>query len=1200
VRSSVSLMRFLILGPLEVRGQQGEVALRGNKLRGLLAVLLLHANKPVSAERLALALWGQDAPDGATKTVQVHVSRLRRALGDTGLIATMPAGYCLRVCRDELDAARFERLVEDGRTALASGQPENAAALLREALLLWRGPALADLAGEPFAQAEIARLEEQHLAALEARVEADLAAGRHAELVGELRRLVAVDPTRERLVGQLMLALYRCGRQTDALEVYQDTRSALIADVGVEPGPQLRDLQDAILHHDTALEPGRESDLQPGHDAVGVSSLAGREDKPVVLPIPRSLHVPAGSAFVGRDTELECLREHWTQVQAGARSAVVISGEPGIGKTRLASELAHEVHQEGALVLYGRCDEGLAVPYQPFVEALGPYVRAAGLDRLRARLGHLISELGRMWPELTGLGEPVRGDPESERFALFEAVAALIDVTTHERRVLLVLDDLHWAASPTLLLLRHLTRSERQLGVLVLGTYRQTELDRDQPLAQLLADLHRDTSLERLSIGGLSEAAIAALVETVGHELDDQASELVHVLQTQTAGNPFFVRELLANLAESGKPFSSDVDGAQLEAPEALRHVIMQRVARLSERAERALRVAAAAGAVFSFPLLERVLGERSDVIDALDEAVAAGLLSEAGHGDYVFAHALVRQTIYGQLGSARRMRLHRQLGEALESLDAADASVEALAHHFTQAAGDGQGDKAASYALVAGRNATARLGYEEAAAHYERGLGALALSGQPHGERRCELLLALGEARWNTGDLDTARQTYEQAAELAERLGDFTRLARAALGFCGPHRSELEAALTRPVAGLLQRALAALNEDDSALRARLIGRLGAVLAHTGVEHGAPVLARDALQMARRVADKATLADVLASALWTTRGPDGLHDSLALAGELRHVADEVDDDTSRALAHLRLLDLLLELGDIDAVQREFEALQRLAGTRKERYFTWFLAVARAGHALLQGRLEHSQSLANQALAHRFEGHDETATRIFGVQMLFIRREQGRFEELLPALKNLAEQYPQKAAARCALALGYADLGQTAQAHQALEELARADFCDLPRDETWLVGLSALSSVAFLLGDATRAQMLYTLLLPYNDRCGVTGALLCVGSISRPLGLLATTLSRYEDAARHFDQALKMNTKIRSPLWTGHTQHAYARMLLQRNDPGDNHKALELLRQALATAEALGLTLLADETRSLQLTAAAPASPPALS
>jgi DNA-binding SARP family transcriptional activator len=269
-------MRFLILGPLEVRGEKGAVVVGGIKLRAALAVLLLHANEAVSAERLALALWGEEAPGGATKTVQVHIWRLRKALGDPDLIATTSAGYCLRVRPDELDAARFEGLVEDGRRALAGGQSEYAAAVLREALALWRGPALAELAFEPFAHSEIARLEEHRLAALEARIEADLGVGRNAELVGELRRLVAVNPTRERLAAQLMLALYRCGRQTDALEVYQDTRRVLVNEIGVEPGSRLRELQEAILRQDVALQAGGDLPALPTErDTATVAPVSG-------------------------------------------------------------------------------------------------------------------------------------------------------------------------------------------------------------------------------------------------------------------------------------------------------------------------------------------------------------------------------------------------------------------------------------------------------------------------------------------------------------------------------------------------------------------------------------------------------------------------------------------------------------------------------------------------------------------------------------------------------------------------------------------------------------------------------------------------------------------------------------------------------------------------------------------------------------
>src|SRR3954454_4461618 len=247
-------MEFGILGPLEVRADGRPVALSGARPRAVLAVLALHANRPVSAERLALALWGEDVPPGAVKTVQVYVARLRKALDDADVLITTPAGYVLRVAPGELDAERFERRVADGRQALAAGRGDDAAAELRAALELWRGPPLADLASTPFAPAEIARLEEQHLAAVEGRVDADLAAGRHAELVGELQQLITQQPWRERLHAQLMLALYRSGRQADALDAYRHARDVLIDQLGIEPGSELHDLQQAILAHDPVLD----------------------------------------------------------------------------------------------------------------------------------------------------------------------------------------------------------------------------------------------------------------------------------------------------------------------------------------------------------------------------------------------------------------------------------------------------------------------------------------------------------------------------------------------------------------------------------------------------------------------------------------------------------------------------------------------------------------------------------------------------------------------------------------------------------------------------------------------------------------------------------------------------------------------------------------------------------------------------------
>lgn len=322
-------MEFRILGPLEVSDEHGVVALGGIKPRAVLAVLLLHPNEPVSAERLALALWGDDAPASSVRTVQVHVSRLRKALGDAEVVTTTRAGYRLRVRPGELDAERFELLVEDGRRALAAGRPEHAAAALRAALGLWRGPALEDLAFEPFAQAEIARLEEQRLTALEARIEADLATGGHDELLGELQRLLADHPTRERLTAQLMLALYRCGRQAEALEAYRDARSALVAELGVEPGPELRGMHEAILRHDASLQ------LQPA-----------------IADLPRELDPATAPLLVGRAAELNRLQRHFERVWNGAGALVTIAGTRGMGKTRIAAELAGEAHRLGATVLY--------------------------------------------------------------------------------------------------------------------------------------------------------------------------------------------------------------------------------------------------------------------------------------------------------------------------------------------------------------------------------------------------------------------------------------------------------------------------------------------------------------------------------------------------------------------------------------------------------------------------------------------------------------------------------------------------------------------------------------------------------------------------------------------------------------------------------------------------------------------------------
>jgi DNA-binding SARP family transcriptional activator/tetratricopeptide (TPR) repeat protein len=1181
------MLSFRILGPIECYAGERRCELGGPRQLALLAMLLLHANRAVSADHLNDALWGEQRSQRAAKRLQMAITRLRKSLGGSGadaarepVLRTVSGGYLLTVRPGELDADVFQARVQDGRQALTEGDPARAGELLRNALDLWRGPVLAEVAYADFAQSAIRRLEELRLAALEARVDADLRLGRHVTLIGELDALVAEHRLRERLHGQRMLALYRCGRQAEALEAYHDARRVLIDEIGLEPGPALQHLHEAILHHEVSLERNWAGDA-PG----APPALARHRPR-----LPRALAAAAASPFVGRDQELARLQGAWAR---GAR-AVIVAGEAGIGKTRLAAELARTVDGDAALVLYGRCDEALAVPYQPFVQALRPPAEALGLERVRAELGRLAPELARLLPEFDALGEPLQADPETERFMLFEAVTALVAAVTRERRALLVLDDLHWAAQPTLLMLRHVIRSEQPHGALLLGTCRETEVAPDHPVVRLLADLQRDAGATSVRIGGLDEHAIGALLEaTAGHTLDERAADFARLLRSETGGNPFFIREVLAHLVEAGTIFragerwTTDLHSARLEVPEGLRHVIRARVGRLSAPAQRALALAAVAGPIFSLAVLERVPGEPAGLLDGLDEAIAAGLVAETGPGEYAFAHALVRQSIYEGHSSARRMRMHRRLGEAIEALPDADAHVEALAHHFAESAADGQAAKAAAYAVSAGRKASARLAYEDAAAHYEHGLKALELTATRDDARRGELLLALGDARWNSGQINKARQACRRAAELADDRGDVEQLAHAALTFAGPLRLEVTPAVTEPLIDLLERALHALGESESALRARVLARLSAALAYANPSKRVPHLARDALVMARRFGDKRAVAEVLAAMYVATRGPDNVAERAETAAELAHIAAELGDRRLGALARSWITTSLIERGDIDAATREVAALHHEAEAYGQRFPRFLAAIARASSAYLEGRLAAYEALTHEVLALGLEGEDESATHAVAAQMLFLRREQGQLGELVESIEDFADRYPQIPAWRYALAWTYAELGRPTDARRELDALGRNDFSDLPRDWVWLMSISIVSEVVVFLDDSSRAEVLYELLLPYADRILDIDVGFCLGSASRPLGLLSTTTGRFDAAARHFEHALALNAKLRSPLWVAHTQHDYARLLVRRDRPGDREHALTLLRAALATAGDLGLKALADKALRLK-------------
>jgi len=1174
-----AVLELGFLGPFEVRIDGGApVAVGGARQKALLAVLALHPNEVVSADRLIDELWGDNAPATAAHTIQVFVSRLRAALaGAAGRLITKSPGYMLELGAGDLDVFRCELLYDGGRSALATGDAAGAVELLREAETLWRGPPLADFTYERFAQAAVARLEELRMTCREELVDAELAVGQHAAVVPRLEALVREQPFRERPRGQLMLALYRCGRQADALDAFQQARRMFLDELGLEPSPALRGLEQAILHQDSSLDV---------RSAAPIPAERDRDASAPRLPLPWTLERTSRGAFVGREAELTRILEWWASAGEEPRQPALVIGEPGIGKTRLAGELARATHDQGALVFYGRCEENVTVPYQPFVEALRPYALALGMDGLEAELGPRALELARLWPELSSSAAPAHSDPEWAQAALFDATYALLESAGRGRRVLLVLDDLQWAAAGTVLLIRHLIGLVNPSRCSMVGTYRDGNLEERSPLGQLVASLHRAEGSMRLPLHGLDETAIAALVaSSLSHTDQERDQGIARALHTQTSGNPFFVRELLADIEESGSwPSQAPSSAGHIGVPERVRAVIFERIARLSDLARRSLNVAAVAGMTFPLPVVERVVGESNPVLDALDEATAAGLIADAGRGEYAFEHALVRQTLYDALVSARRIRFHRLIGEVLESLPQAPTMNDELAHHFAEAAADGQAPKAATYALAAGREAAARLGYEEASAHYRRGLDALQSYGSPSDETRPELILALADALWRTGEVDAAKHLCVEAAGLAGKAADAELLARAALGFAGPFLIELSEETARPAVELLSRALTELGPEETVLRASVMARLAACLAYGRPEARRPDLAQDALEMVRRIGDSDGLALVLAMYHHVTLGPDSLDQSLSASLELTRVASAIGDRQLELEARSWTLDHLIELGLADRAQRELEALRELAENVDDRFSKWLLTAVMGRDAQIRGRLDEFEALALEGLELGFESSNRSAGQIFGGQMVALRREQGRLAEVLEGAEMLTAQFPAIAGWRCALAYMYAALDREADARRELEVLAPDAFAAIPRDALWLSSLANLSDVVSWLDDTERAAELYAQLSPYATRNVVLFGILCLGSISRNLGVLATTMSRYDEAELHFKDALEAHANLGSRLWTAHTQYNQACLWLRRDDPGDRERALILLDEVLNSSQQRGFAALEARAR----------------
>jgi DNA-binding SARP family transcriptional activator len=1151
-------MDFRILGPIEAIEGNRPLALGGAKQRALLGMLLLHANEVVSSDRLIDELWAGDRREEAVRALQVAVSRLRKALrpdrvagAESGLVVTRAPGYELRTDPERLDVKRFEALASEGKRALVAGDARSARAKLDEALRLWRGPPLADLAYESFCQAEIARLEELRLAALEDRIAADLELGR-ADVVAELEALTDKHPLRERLRGQLMLALYRSGRQAEALETYRQTRRVLVEELGIEPGRELRELHQAILRQ------------EPGLDAA--------------TPVAPAAETPA-SAFVGREPELAELVGGLDEVFAGHGRLFLVVGEPGIGKSRLAEEVMRHARARGARVLVGRCWEAGGAPaYWPWVQSLRAFVRDADAVALRAQLGAGAAQLAHILPELRqrfpDLPEPPSSESDAARFRLFDATAEFLRNASESQPIVLVLDDLHAADAPSLLLLRFLARELGSTRILLLGAYRDVDPIPGRPLTDTLAEVAREPVTRRLVLGGLSEPEVVDYVELTASEI--ASPQLAATLHEETEGNPLFVGEIVRLLAVEGAR-SGSMGEPRLAIPQSVRDVIGRRLTHLSRACNRMLVLASVIGREFALDALARLGAVSEDVLlDVLDEAMAARVVSDVpGVTNRLrFAHVLIRDTLYDGLTSARRVRLHRLAVDALDALYGADPGphLAELAHHAIAGHDFARGLR---YAQRAGDRALALLAYEEAARLYTAALDASARTDPRDARIRCELLLSLGEAEIRAGNSLAAKRAFVDAAGIAQRLSLPRELARAAAGY-GGRIVWARAGGDDRLVPLLEQGLAALGEGEVELRARLLARLAGALRDEHARARRDALSHEAVELARSTGNPAALAYALDGRAAAIMAPDTLAECLALGSELRDVAER-NRDTERVQAgHFHRFVVLATVGDISGAEADLEAMIRIADELRQPVQLWQVCAHQATMALAAGRFSEAEELVSKAFALGERATPDMAIPAYHLQRYALCDFRGALDQVRSKIRDLVAEYPARTVFRCVLARLYTRLGLPDDARREFETLARDDFSGLPFDMEWLYGISLLAETCAVLSDAESAALLYGLLRPYAALNAADEPEGFRGSVSRYLGILATTTKRWDEAEQHFEHALAMNARMGARPWLAHTQHDYARMLLARARGRDRERARDLLHQAHVTYREVGM------------------------
>jgi DNA-binding CsgD family transcriptional regulator len=903
---------------------------------------------------------------------------------------------------------------------------------------------------------------------------------------------------------------------------------------------------------------------------------------------------PANLPFVGREAALLATEDAFRQATEGVGQIVLLSGEPGIGKTRMAEQVSAIARARGALVAWGSCHEWEGAPaYWPWTQVLrtcwqwqSPDDRPQLSPLQRALLGQILPEL---LDQEFGPDRPIPLGPEARRYQLLVATSALVRGVVSQQPLVIVLDDIHWADIPSLQLLRFLAIDMRNAPVLIIATYRDAEIGPRHPAASIITDLAREPHCLRLSLHGLTKQQVARFMEMIAGTR--QPASLVDVIFEETAGNPFFVTEVVRLLADENSLDASEVGASRLQVPESVRGAIRRRVDRLSPDCRHILTVASVAGRDLDVRVLAHVTGISAlELLDVLDEAARAQLIVPAdGSVMFRFSHALVQQTLYQEIVASERVRLHLAIGAALEARGDREPPFEELAYHYVQAGPFGDPAKTLQYAEHAGHLAMSQFAWEMAATQYLHALDALELTNPADAVQRGDLLLALGDAENRSGpgsgDAPAARVRFLEAFDLASTRGDYQAMAQAAIGFAG--LNIVTAFGEEEQRELLERALAALPPEASPLRVRVLSRLAVDLWNRSTENlmRVRVLADEAVEAATQLHDAGLHAFALWARHYSAWRPDNLRERMEISTRLVAFAEQTGDPIVTAWAYFsRTLDSIeaADLNDAEqsvAVVRHFDERVHISYVAlREAAYHGMLSLVTGDYADAETHIERARDLWQSSTARQHQ-----------LQTFVLLRDTGRLDQLTEEISLPSSSNLWRVATEAHRMWSLLDREQLPEARRAYDALVADDFAHVPFDAYWYGVMIPLAEAAITFQDEPRMQRIYDLLSPYDDRLASVGILGVVhGPVSYTLGRLALELEEVDTAEQRLADALALSDERGLRPYVARGLVALAEVALRRGSARDLKKAHAYARRAADVADTIGMSGLVPRNEDLRV------------